>query len=1117
MNPDTTTILDPLRAHTEKHADKLLYAFLDVQGQTTQSYRYETFWQRTTDIASHIYRSNPLAPGERVLLVYPPGVEMICAFFACVRLGLIPVPVYPPSSQGFASALYKMDFIAQDCGAAAVLTDRTYFWSMKLHRTRTNISAFSLKRGYTSKLEWIVTSDAEPCVHRDFPETHSETLFLQYTSGSTRDPKGVIVTHRNILSNCGAVVDHLPVTVSWLPQYHDMGLIAFYLFMAVSGGTTYGFSPIDFIQRPLLWFETISKYRATASAGPNFAYGYCLRPDKIDDASLEHVDLSSLQILLNGAEPVKADVFREFLNRFERYGLRPSSFSAAYGLAEYTLAVTGRGRATYSIDAEALTRNEVSASEPSAPSEETTTLVSCGAPLGATDVKIVEVSDDAREVPVGRVGEVWVTGPSKCSGYWGRPELTKEVFEATIDGDDDPARTWLRTGDLGFMKDGELYICGRAKDLIIVRGANYYPQDIEAIVEEDPAIRKGCVAAFAADQNGSEHIVVVAELKNGKRHPDTEGVARSVQQRLGIAVDSFVYIPKRTIPKTSSGKISRHQALARWQDDQFEVVHRVEIAGPPLAGIDVASEGEAVSEGEQDAGTPASLDDLLRRYGLTGAESQTLNEVGLDSLGMVEFSLALERHLEARGASDLAAGVDLRWLQKIAISELFELIGQVDLATPHAKLHFRQAFTKLLHEHQEIEHDLMRRDAQFVYDRSDLSGAETDTEQAHDGILLTGGTGFFGPFLLWSLLEQCEGPIYVLVRARDADHGRERLGEGLALLGMPMTSGPLADWQSRVIPICGDLTQPRMGVTKADWTLLSERTHTVYHNGALVNYLFDYATMRDANVTATKEVIRLASTHRAKCVNHISTTFVFGWSTKETLFETDNNQGMDLLDFGYSQSKWVSEQIVLSAVEQGLSARIFRPALIVPSEGGGGYNFDISIRLLAFMIKHGISTTAQNQVSFSPADLLANNIVAIANLPDTVGKTFHVTRDNYSSMLEITNLLGELTQTEFTDYAIEDFVPTIIERCQTDDLLFPLLNFLVRSVDNITAMEFKRYDSSDYQEARARSPFGVPDPPLEDVVSGIVRFMARHDIINGRKAELVSESIDEEAREVARR
>jgi thioester reductase-like protein len=1078
----SASVLDALRANTERHPDKLLYAFLNADGATTQSFGYEAFLRRTTAVAAHIHRALSLERGERVLLVYPPGLEMICALFACARLGLIPVPVYPPSSHGFAAALYKMNFIAEDCRAAAVLSDRACYWSLKLHRARTRLASLSLSRDYTSRLRWIVTSDAESSGTGGFPEAHSEILFLQYTSGSTNDPKGVMVTHGNVLSNCEAVVDHVPVTVSWLPQYHDMGLIAFYLFTAIVGGTTYGCSPMDFIRRPLLWLEAITRHRGTASAAPNFAYEYCLRPDKVDDQSLERIDLSSLRVLLNGAEPVKPHVFHQFLYRFGPRGLTPSAFSTAYGLAENTLAVTGHGRETRSVDATLRGTAEEGAARPPRRRSGAKSLVSCGRPLGATEIRIVD-PERRGEVPEGRVGEVWVTGPSKCLGYWGRPELSEEVFEARLEGDGDLGRRWLRTGDLGFVREGELYICGRAKDVIIVRGANYYPQDIEAIVEEDPAVRRGCVAAFAAPDDG--RVVVVAELRNGAVQPDVRDIDGSVRNRLGIGVDLFVFIPKRTIPKTSSGKISRQRAHREWREGRLEVVHSVATGG--------------IGEPERASGVHG----VFRRYGLSGQEDGTMAETGLDSLAMVDFALDIERHLAAHGAPDLAGAVEVRWLQSIPVSELFELLGQMEEAAPGAKLRFRHAFTALGREHAEAERQMMRRDARLTVELADRARVRAKATPSSSGILLTGGTGFFGPFLLRSLLEQTDGPIHVLVRASTVDNARLRLDQGLATLG-PLPTGYLTTaWRERVRPLCGDLGLPDFGLSPSAWSSLSDEVHAVYHNGALVNYLLDYSSMRNVNVGATNEVIRFASSGRPKVLNHVSSTFVFGWSTNETLFESDANRDMALLDFGYSQSKWVSEQLVLAAMARGLSARVFRPALIAPSVTGGGCNFDIAIRLLAFMLHHGISTTAQNQVSLTPADVAANNIVAISNLADTVGETFHVTRDVYSSLQDVTRILGELTETEFVSYSVDAFVSTMIERCRKGDLLFPLVDFFVRSADNITAMEFKRYDSRSYQAARDRSPHGMPDPPLEDVVRGILRFMARHGIIEGRKAELV--------------
>jgi thioester reductase-like protein len=260
--------------------------------------------------------------------------------------------------------------------------------------------------------------------------------------------------------------------------------------------------------------------------------------------------------------------------------------------------------------------------------------------------------------------------------------------------------------------------------------------------------------------------------------------------------------------------------------------------------------------------------------------------------------------------------------------------------------------------------------------------------------------------------------------------------------------------------------------------------------------------MRDANVMGTNEVLRLAFEGRPKEFNYVSTTFVFGWAVKSVLYETDFNENMELLDFGYSQSKWVAEQVVADARSRGLSTRIFRPALVSPSVNGGGNNFDIAVRLVAFMVNHGIGVDALNQVSFVPADVVANNIVAISMTPGTENKTYHVVRDDYANMLDITSLITKSTGRQFDIYSIADFVPELIRRCRKEDLLFPLLDFLVGSVENISAMEFKRYESSTYQAARDASAWGMPDPSLEDTVNGILKFMHRKGIISVVAREL---------------
>lgn len=1078
------TIFKEFNHFLQEHPEQLLYVFLDKHGKIKESYTYREFDEKTKLLAGYLQERNHLVKGDRILLAYPPGLEMICAFFACARIGLIPVPVYPPTNQGFYSSLQKMNFIAEDCGAKAVLTDRTYYWSMQINLTRKKLAKLSFKSDTVSKLEWIVSSDARFKGKSALNEDASEILFIQYTSGSTNQPKGVMVTHENIIYNGKSVVDHKPIGVSWLPQYHDMGLIGYYLFFAMKGGTTYGFSPLDFIQRPALWFETITKYKGTASSAPNFAYEYCLRPGKIPEEAFSSFDLSSLKFLMTAAEPIRTKAYDAFVAKFEPLGLNPHQYFAAYGLAEFSLAVSNYGRKYVQVDTAALNRNEVCIVDEKHPTASVHTIMSCGRILGDTKVKIVRVQGEVCEANTMEVGEVWLAGSSKCLGYWNQPELSESQFQAKLPNSDEE---WLRTGDLGFLLDEELYICGRTKDMIIVRGLNYYPHDIELLVEQDKNLRKGCSVAFALEENGREKVVVIAELKTGKIDASTDEINQRVQQYLGILVDQFVFIPARTISKTSSGKIMRSQMKQRFLTKDVHIISTLL--------LDEVDSNQINSEDQKSI--PVTLnggpfEQLFQKYALIGNESESLADLGFDSLRLAEFAHDLKQTIKGEGYDELAQEIDLRLLQKIAMSELFELVQGLEHAAPQAKFRFKSAFNRIHKEFSVMEQEMMRVDAQYDLAK-ELNWSPEQSSGVGHGVFLTGATGFFGPFILQSLMEQTADDIWILVRAQSLEEGQAKLRKAFETIDP--TEQQWEQFAKRTHIVLGDLSKVKFGLDSADWQKLDESIHTIYHNGALVNYLLDYESMRGINVDGTTEVLRLAMGKVHKCLNHISTTFIFGWSVKDTLFETDRNEEMERLDFGYSQSKWVSEQLVFNAMKHGLNARVFRPALISPSINGEGYNFDISIRLLAFMLNHGIGTLAQNQVSFTPANLGAHNIVAISQLEESAGMTFHVTRDAYASMKDITDILSQLTGKSFQTFALMDFVPEVVGRCQKEDLLFPLLNFLVKSVENIGSMEFKLYSNANYRKFRMASEHGISDPSLEDVVRGILTFMLNHHIV----------------------
>ena len=780
------------------------------------------------------------------------------------------------------------------------------------------------------------------------------------------------------------------------------------------------------------------------------------------------------------AEPIKPGTYTRFLQAFQPYGLKPECFYVGYGLAENTLAVSHLGRNIISVNKNALAKGRARLTTEVSEVGAATQIISCGTPLPGQTVKIVDPELHS-VLPAGQIGEIWLAGESKCPGYWNNPELTLKMFRARLVDDTPYDDGFLRTGDMGFFHEGELYVCGRIKDMIIVRGQNYYPQDIEEVVEKASGmIRHNCVAAFQINEDTEPALAVVAEVKNPKALPDALKIAAAIRNFLNVEVALISFIAPRAIPRTSSGKIMRNQTRQMWRNGEFTVLSE-------FSREKDAAAAESVPVGQ------SPFDVLKARYNLTGTESYNLVEAGLDSLDLVAFMHEIKELLKDHGADMLARQVDIGLVQRVSVAELFRLAEQLENAPEEALVMLRHSLAVFREEQRAAEKQMMSDDRKLIFEPA--RPALLPEIPVLEKVLVTGGTGFIGPFLVKSLLEQTRATIYVLVRASDERQGRQRLRAAMESMG-PCAAGLMQMFEDRVIPVCGDLGQMQLGLAKETFDFLANEMDAVFHNGATVNYLFNYDRMRDANVMGTNEVLRLAFEGRPKEFNYVSTTFVFGWAVKKVLYETDMNQDMELLDFGYSQSKWVAEQVVLDARSKGLATRIFRPALVSPSVTGGGNNFDIAVRLVAFMVNHGIGVDALNQVSFVPADITANNIVAISTTPGTVNKTFHVVRDDYANMLDITDLITKATGRQFEIFGIREFVPELIRRCRKEDLLYPLLDFLVGSVDNISAMEFKRYENSTYQTARDASVWGKSDPSLEETVNGILRFMTRKGIVS---------------------
>lgn len=1074
---DSVNVHKRLNEWVKKQPNKELFTFLNRQGDVTEQYTYREFSNRVSVIANHLSNRIDIEPGDRLLLLYPPGLEIICALFACSQAGFIAVPAPAPSTANFKSSSDRLEGIIDDSGAKGILLGveiKAILESNLESADKTDVAENPFQ-----KLKWITTQDM---AHQDMAHisdakrviSTNEIFFLQYTSGSTNQPKGVMVTHENILHNCGLVVEHdTPIAVSWLPQHHDMGLIGYYIYIALSGGTTYGFSPSSFIQRPALWLETITKYRATATSAPNFAFDLCAKNKHISAETLASLDLSSLKVMMAAAEPINVKTYQAFLNKFEPHGLRRKSFNVAYGLAEFTLGATLYGQRILSLHKGHLANGQAKEISNAHEVSEKTTLISCGKVVGDSQIKIVN-SNTCGVVHDHQVGEIWISGKSKSLGYWNKPELSRKTFNARLGGQDKNSCSYLRTGDMGFMHDDELYVCGRDKDMIIVRGKNYFPQDIERIVEDNfSQFRRSCVAAFEDTSDGEPSVILVAELVNRRDIPEPRSVVKSIWEGLNLRITRLVFVRPRSIPKTSSGKIRRFQTRQLLEEEKLNVV-----------------ENHVFEESEQ-IGDDSELTRLKRRYKLTGDEDFTLLDVGIDSLDLVLFLHWLEELVATKNVAPLPHKIDTRMIGAVTVRELFKLVETLESSQGNDLLYARQIFLARYAENLEIEDKAMRFDSELPFEpkRPDYS----KFEKVPSKVLLTGGTGFLGPFLIANILCQTPSIVYILTRDINPEFAMERIRSGLENIGY--SEEKLDKFARRIVPIYGDLELPNLGLDQKSWSELAESIDTIYHNGAIVNYLLDYKRMKPTNVSGTSEMLRLAFAGKAKQFNFISTTFIFGWAVKDYLFESDNNDEMKFLNFGYSQSKWVSEQLVHEARKFGLSTRIFRPSLITPSVEGKGENIDITIRLMLFMITHGIRVSLKNQISFTPVEFVAQNIVSIANQEETAGGVFHIVRDKYETMDEIMDIIANKTGRTFHKFSIDEFANEIVQRATTDDLLFPLIDFLIGAVDNISAMESKLYESNMYKNSRNAGKDSSMDPPLEHVVDGILNFIQRKELI----------------------
>ncbi len=629
-----------LRSRSAETPKRSSYIFLANGEEESARLSHGDLALQVGSLAATLAKTVPA--GSRALLVFPPGLEFVTAFLGCLVSGVVAVPIVPPNPNRDSN---RMRGIVLDAEPSLVLTTQALLPGLE----RLAADAPEFARVDRIAIDDLPVEDGDGA--RPSP---SDIAFLQYTSGSTASPKGVIVTHASLVENERMIQeafrqDEGSVVVGWLPLYHDMGLIGNVLQPLFCGGSCVLMSPLSFLQRPSRWLSAISRYQATTSGGPSFAYELCA--SQIIEEERLGLDLSSWRMAFCGAEPVRADTLERFAAAFAPQGFRREAFYPCYGLAEATLFVTGPPAGEPLVVGEfssaALQAHDVVAADGLGSQR----LVGCGRPWRGQRVLVV---DPETRVPCApdRVGEIWVAGPSVARGYWRQLEATERDFQARLAGGEGP---FLRTGDLGFARDGSLFVTGRLKDLIILRGRNHYPQDVELTMERShPAVRPGCAAAFSLEVDGEERLILVGEVQ---RHPGAtseeilEAVRRGVAEEHEVQAHAVVLIRSATLLKTSSGKVRRSACRAAYVAGELQVVAQSTLsAGPGLAGSEQLGREEllAVPPAGRRRVLEADLEARVARVLRLEArppQDRPLTALGLDSLAACELKADLESAL----------------------------------------------------------------------------------------------------------------------------------------------------------------------------------------------------------------------------------------------------------------------------------------------------------------------------------------------------------------------------------------------------------------------------------------------------------------------------------------
>lgn len=954
MNKDTS-LIDIFQKFVEEDPGRILYRFLDYKNGKWQMQNItqgET-WHKSLEMA-HMLRRKGLRPGDRAVIFSMQDFGTIYAVFGCMMAGVTFTVIPPPLDEGKVDRFIS---VLKSCKPRALISN----YALE-QEADVNIAGRLVREAFSAviRLKRIYTDKLTPYNREDVivPTGADHLTYLQYTSGSTSNPKGVRVTQRALMKNLEQCVNCHDFTDgklgTWVPFFHNLGLVVTICIPAyIPRGSCYFLHTMKFLENPKLWIKMLSDFKLTLTVGPGSAFDAITKIFTREDAA--KYPLTRITHFMNGSEFISPKTVELFSEMFQ---LAPNAMAPGYGLAENVCLATfaSQDYRTLKLDYDAYQKNRAVLSDGSGDVKE---IVSVGKPV--KDLTVVVGNPKTKKVyPELRIGEIFISGDSVADGYWGGIRENAN-FHARLEGYD---CDFYKTGDLGFLYEGQLYITGRIKEMLIVNGHNIYPSDLQLLLQQKlPSLSAGGIGFFSVNNGTKEQIISIIESSADEDFRKlVKQINRAVSERFGFSFYDIIFVPRRSLPRTDNSKLQMSRAKAMYLEGKLQILYsshayRTGSADANLIDKSIEKADEILLQ------VKSVFEKVLNieQYSLT----DSFLELGGDSLTGFELVSRMEQKFHIK--------LDLREiLQDSSVSGIADYIRRVLSGN-------RGGGRKVNLEAECRLEETIRVSSEY----------ETPVRDCRK-LFLTGSTGFLGAYLIRAILTQYprEGlSLFCLVRADSEELGMERIVQN-------MRHYECWDEQYRpfIHPVPGDLSSPRLGLSDETWEMLARDVEVVYHNGALLNFVFPYEYLKGTNVNGTVETLRLACAGRPKYYHYVSSYSVYDTpgNNGKHVYENDPLRSSKGFSLAYSETKWVSEKLVEAAKARGLRAVIYRPGDITGAAGGIWDMDDMVSRMIVGMIQMKAVPRTSYCVHMTPVDYVADALVCISRKKEALGRAFNL-------------------------------------------------------------------------------------------------------------------------------